>query len=206
LEAISFLGCPPTRAGDKLGRWAFEKTLEVYDVVASLYRQSEESDMSPHSETFHFAHGDLSDYNILIDPDTGAITGIIDWEMAGFRPPWLAAVGAGWFDDDSQRFLMTDDQSAHGDYIDEMPTDALVRAHFRLKLAELDKELFRHHLQGVELRALFYACCNEYAGNTEIWLGRYKNHEPTDRRGPFPFDYMAWVGERLDLEERSVSN
>lgn len=30
-----------------------------------------ESDMSPHcSESFQFAHGDLSDYNVLIDPDT----------------------------------------------------------------------------------------------------------------------------------------
>ena len=31
-----------------------------------------------------FIHADLSQENILVDPSTGAITGIIDWEMAGF--------------------------------------------------------------------------------------------------------------------------
>ena len=202
LEAFAFLGYPPTRADDKLSRWAFEKTLEVYEVVATLYRQS---------DTFHFAHGDLSEGNILIDPDTGVITGIVDWEMAGFRPAWLSAVAAGWFNDDSERFLMTDHQSGHGNYRDETPTDALVRAHFRLKLAELDEELFRHHLQGIELRALFYACCNENSGNTELWLEKYNDHEwPTGRRGPFPFDYMAWLNESLDLWDhlcrRCISN
>jgi hypothetical protein len=65
---------------------------------------------------------------------------------------------------------MTAYQSGRGNYIDE--TDALVRVHFRLKLAELDEELFRHHVQGIELlvRALFYAYCDEYPGNTEVWF------------------------------------
>ena len=35
-----------------------------------------------------FIHADLSRENILVDPSTGAITGIIDWEMAGFWPDW----------------------------------------------------------------------------------------------------------------------
>jgi aminoglycoside phosphotransferase (APT) family kinase protein len=35
-----------------------------------------------------FIHADLSRENILVDPGTGAITGIIDWEMAGFWPDW----------------------------------------------------------------------------------------------------------------------
>ncbi|RMD43303.1 hypothetical protein DV735_g1790, partial [Chaetothyriales sp. CBS 134920] len=35
-----------------------------------------------------FTHADLSRENILVDPDTGTITGIIDWEMAGFWPEW----------------------------------------------------------------------------------------------------------------------
>jgi hypothetical protein len=70
---------------------------------------------------------------------------------------------------------MTDFQSgrASGNYIDETPTDAfwLVRAHFRLELAELDEELFRHHVQGTELRALYYACCYEYPG----WTWQHSN-------------------------------
>jgi Phosphotransferase enzyme family len=111
LAAFAFLGYPPTRAGTKLGRWAFAKTLEVYDVVASLYRQWS-------SQKLFTAHGDLSGDNILIDPDTGAI---IDWEMTGFCPAWLSVVAAGWFNDDSECFLMTDDQNVRGDYSNETP-------------------------------------------------------------------------------------
>ncbi|KAF5635850.1 aminoglycoside 3 phosphotransferase [Fusarium sp. NRRL 52700] len=36
----------------------------------------------------HFAHADISGENILLDPTTGSITGIVDWEMAGFWPEW----------------------------------------------------------------------------------------------------------------------
>ena len=99
---------------------------------------------------------------------------------------------------------MTDDQDERGNYQEETPKDARVRAHFRLKLAALDEKLFRHHLQGIELRALFYACCNEYAGNAEIWLGKYNDLEwPTGRRGAFPFDYIAWLRENLALQRGS---
>ena len=90
--------------------------------------------------------------------------------MAGFRPSWLAAVAVGWFNDDSERFLMTDFQSSRGNHVDETPADAVVRARFRLRLAALDERIYRHHVQEMELRALFYACCNESGGNTEMWL------------------------------------
>jgi aminoglycoside phosphotransferase (APT) family kinase protein len=35
-----------------------------------------------------FVHGDISWENILVDAATGHVTGIIDWEMAGFWPRW----------------------------------------------------------------------------------------------------------------------
>ncbi|KPM39382.1 hypothetical protein AK830_g7217 [Neonectria ditissima] len=35
-----------------------------------------------------FAHADISWENILVDPTTGSVTGIVDWEMAGFWPEW----------------------------------------------------------------------------------------------------------------------
>jgi hypothetical protein len=207
MEAFAFLGTPPTRAGGKLSCWVFEKTLEVYNIVRNLYYGTQQSEVSSSNhDRFHFAHGDLSDFNILIDPATGAVTGVIDWEMAGFRPAWLAAIAGGWFDDDSERFLMSDFQSSRGNHADETPADAALRAHFRLRVAALDAQLFRHHLQGIELRALFYACCNECDGNTEMWLEKYKDQEwVVGRRGDFPFDLMAWIEERLDLEDRWVS-
>jgi hypothetical protein len=36
----------------------------------------------PSSDDFHFSHGDLHEGNILIDPQSGAITGVIDWLLA----------------------------------------------------------------------------------------------------------------------------
>lgn len=33
-----------------------------------------------------FCHGDLHRFNILVDKDTGKITGLVDWEAAGFSP------------------------------------------------------------------------------------------------------------------------
>jgi len=31
-------------------------------------------------------HGDLSELNILVDNDSGNITGVIDWTVAGIKP------------------------------------------------------------------------------------------------------------------------
>ncbi|KAL2168252.1 hypothetical protein VTG60DRAFT_220 [Thermothelomyces hinnuleus] len=42
----------------------------------------------PDNHEIRFAHADLSWENILLDSDTGHVTGILDWEMAGFWPAW----------------------------------------------------------------------------------------------------------------------
>jgi hypothetical protein len=85
LEAFAFRGRPPTRPNKKLERWAFNKVLEVYRTIRPLYRGFICSPSYQPDKTFHFSHGDLSSWNILVDPASGAITGIIDCEMAGFR-------------------------------------------------------------------------------------------------------------------------
>ncbi|CAD0094543.1 unnamed protein product [Aureobasidium mustum] len=38
---------------------------------------------------FVFCHNDLSGHNILVDPETYEIVGIVDWEYSGFFPPWF---------------------------------------------------------------------------------------------------------------------
>jgi hypothetical protein len=162
LEAFAYLGSPGTRPTDKLERWAFEKLFEVYDVVRPEYPVSK-GDLT----AFHFAHGDLSVANILLDPKTGAVTGIIDWEMAGFRPAWLAAAYPTWFDDDSCRFLVEDHQDEPDGYGDETEDDARLRQHFNTEIEARNQELFQHNRQGVELRAMFYNLCNQYPGNVE---------------------------------------
>jgi aminoglycoside phosphotransferase (APT) family kinase protein len=42
----------------------------------------------PDNHDIIFAHADISWENILVDRATGDITGILDWEMAGFWPEW----------------------------------------------------------------------------------------------------------------------
>lgn len=36
----------------------------------------------------YFTHADLGCDHIFVEPQTGRVTGIIDWEMAGFWPEW----------------------------------------------------------------------------------------------------------------------
>jgi hypothetical protein len=45
-------------------------------------------DDSPGGEKFMLYHGDLSTNNILIDPTTHHITGIVDWECVSLQPAW----------------------------------------------------------------------------------------------------------------------
>lgn len=41
------------------------------------------------SPEYVFCHNDLSQYNIIVDPETLKITAIIDWEYAGFFPEYF---------------------------------------------------------------------------------------------------------------------
>jgi len=54
----------------------------VHDLTKQDVWTLRESD----TEEYVFCHNDLSQHNILVDPATLKITGIIDWEYAGFWP------------------------------------------------------------------------------------------------------------------------
>ncbi|KAK3896823.1 kinase-like domain-containing protein [Staphylotrichum tortipilum] len=49
-------------------------------------RRSWERVIAPETRPFVFCHNDLNNRNILVDPTTFRITGIIDWEFAGYFP------------------------------------------------------------------------------------------------------------------------
>jgi hypothetical protein len=55
---------------------------------------------TPSSERFVLAHLDLTPENILVEPETGAVTGIVDWEFSGFVPDWLALAPPSWVSND----------------------------------------------------------------------------------------------------------
>ncbi|KAF8232577.1 hypothetical protein L208DRAFT_1397238 [Tricholoma matsutake] len=166
LEVFAFCSRLPTRLNNKLDCWAFNKVFKVYCTIQPLYRgfigsSSDLPDETYNSSylglvTFHFSHGDFSSWNILVDPQSGTITSVIDWEMASFCSTWLA-----------DQFLMTDDQSRHLKYGDDNLGDAEVCSHFHLQFMG----------QNMELAAIFYACCHTYPGNAEIWLEKYEKHE-----------------------------
>lgn len=42
----------------------------------------------PDEDEIVFVNADVHGENILVDPETGRVTGIIDWEFAGFWPRW----------------------------------------------------------------------------------------------------------------------
>jgi hypothetical protein len=38
-----------------------------------------------------------------------------------------------------------------------------------------------------------------------MWLEKYMENEwPSERRGKFPIDLMAWIWERIELEDKYV--
>ncbi len=57
-----------------------------------VMRQTETDDwrlqVSDHDE-YVFCHNDLSQHNVIVDPDTLKIKAIIDWEYAGFYPAYF---------------------------------------------------------------------------------------------------------------------
>jgi len=73
----------------------FESVSEFHDYLVAPVKNCPKPDAAleyrkllPDTCTITFAHADLSWENILVEPETGEITGIIDWEMAGFWPEW----------------------------------------------------------------------------------------------------------------------
>ena len=102
VSLIALNGNPTTRSEFDLP--TREKCVELFDSVYKFYPTSTSFGPSADHLRFCFSHGDLHEGNVLIDPESGAITGIIDWEAAGFRPMWSEVQGAGWFDEERERF------------------------------------------------------------------------------------------------------
>lgn len=170
-KLLAYNGNPTTRSDYDFP--TREKCVELFQSIQRLYPNS--SLFGPSDESkFHFSHGDLHDGNILIDPQSGAITGIIDWEAAAFRPLWAGICGVGWFEEDRQRFIIgSDDPRNFEDDVD--PEDVKLRAFFRTELHRKNPDLFSCFVGGVELRAVLHAAadCPRPVGETGIFLKRY---------------------------------
>ncbi|KAJ5735981.1 uncharacterized protein N7483_001106 [Penicillium malachiteum] len=62
---------------------------DVPDEVAALWKER-----MPSPLPWTLAHADLTNCNIMVDPETFKLTGIIDWETSGYFPVWWEYVGA----------------------------------------------------------------------------------------------------------------
>ena len=87
VELVSYHGNPSTRP--QLDMPTYEKCVELFKSIFSLYAHSDVLGQSSDANNFCFSHGDLHAGNIFIDPQTGAITGLIDWECAAVSDPLL---------------------------------------------------------------------------------------------------------------------
>ena len=68
----------------------FEDMIAAYESLLSVLPVFFPSDASD-AETFSLFHDDISTKNILIDPTTFCITGIVDWEFVSLKPLWEVA-------------------------------------------------------------------------------------------------------------------
>ncbi|KAF9480949.1 hypothetical protein BDN70DRAFT_856012 [Pholiota conissans] len=216
-KLIAYNGNPPTRSDYDLP--TREKFVELFHRIYNLYPTSQVLGPSSDSANFRFSHGDLHEGNIFIDPTTGAITGIIDWEAAGFRPLWTSLYGVGWFDEDSHRFISTagGDDPAPSNFADDTPEDTKLRAFFRRELYRRNPDLFASFLGGIEMRAVMSAAADDPRpiGESDIFLRDYHDMGcwNVDRRGPFPWNMHAWLLKRLEFDaiervsgENTISN
>ena len=198
LEAFGYNNARGTRLQDKVDIWPIDRMFEIYDVIRPLYAPPVDS-----SAPFHFAHADLSVANLIVDPKSGEITGLIDWEMAGFRPAWLCTGSGTWFDDDFCRFVAEDHQDGPDGYGNDAETDPRLRQVFLTELEAHNPTLLEHNRKGVELRALFYNLCNEYTSNTVGWIEQYEKYGwDVTERGPFPFEVWKWVMDLTHLYQK----
>jgi len=86
-EDIRFLQSPEARTHDDFDMDLADEAPEIMEALIEL--QGIRAALFPsHSRLFALSHHDLSLSNILVDPTTYKINGIIDWECTGTRPGW----------------------------------------------------------------------------------------------------------------------
>ena len=205
LEAVAYVNINDDNISiAKHRRWPREKLFEIYDVVRPLYSRDTErvlGSAAARELSFHFSHGDLSDTNILVDKDSGHITGVIDWELSGFRPSWLAAGSGGWLAYEiSERAFYED---SWGTTESGSTDDDDLRNYFWAQLFKCNAELAHHHRHGMELRAIHQTLGEVLPRAVITWIAKYHDdHWNVDERGQFPFDLRSWLIESDKLWRR----
>jgi hypothetical protein len=199
VETLTWRGRNLFAEADIGSQAVYEKLLLIWERVRPSY-ESNLHWLNPSSGStgspgrFHLSHGDLAERNIILDPLTGAVNGLIDWDLAVFYPAWKAAITRTQFNDDCCRFMMQDDQlDFHPPgYTHDAPGDNEIRNEYLDRIRQLNPELHYHNREGMELRTLVNNM-SDLPGNATCWLPWYAERWDIEGRGPFPFDYDSWM-------------
>lgn len=156
----------PKRVRDHLGIWDNDEDIFNNEFLPGLQSAGVSQElirrvyltMPPSGGKFVFTHGDLFVGNIMVDPERGKVTAIIDWESAGFWPHWFqyARITHGCNKDDGEwKYILSDIQRDRGDIphaahgrvwydavlrLMYIPDDAQAQAWLRLLLKYLARE------------------------------------------------------------------
>lgn len=198
IKTVAWRGVPSTRSmSDKFTR---DKLLDVYDAVQGLYPHSLIFGASSEPSAFRFSHGDLHDGNILIDPEAGTITGVVDWETAGFCPLWMTVGECCWFNEDNNRYQFGGQDPLLFEH--DEPNDTALRNFFRTKMQQRDPDLFANFFWGTELRQVVAAAWDDPPpfGSGELFVNVFhRDGWSVARRGPLPWDAIDWQVKRWEL-------
>ena len=93
IKLLTFNGNPTARSDCDLP--ARDKCVQLFQSTRNLYPNSPVFAPSTDLSHFRFSHGDLHEGNILVNPQSGEITAVLDWEAAAFRPLWTELCGVG---------------------------------------------------------------------------------------------------------------
>ncbi|KAH6620891.1 kinase-like domain-containing protein [Chaetomium sp. MPI-SDFR-AT-0129] len=83
------------RLDNRFGCGPFPTVGEFHDFLVAPVKNCPRPELAakfrgqlPDTHEIRFAHADFSWENVLVDPETGHVNGILDWEMAGVWPEW----------------------------------------------------------------------------------------------------------------------
>ena len=90
-EDMEFLQSPEARTHDDFDKDVAKEVPEILEALGGLQEAWKTLSPSPPLDPprpFTLIHHDLSFSNVLVDPSTHKITGMVDWECTGTRPDW----------------------------------------------------------------------------------------------------------------------